>query len=135
MLTGKSLLAKGFSKKKFQINQIIRLLLFAPIYFGYLYGLNAFLIALIIAKSIGFIIGIWTVHKYLNISFTKQLIAFIKPTAPFLMMVFFYYYFQLETNSFLLTIVFIVLEFIYLYLIKSNGMYILLNLIKNIIKW
>ena len=130
-LTAKSLLAKGFSKKKFQINQIKRLLLFAPIYFGYLYGLNAFLITLIVAKSIVFIISIWTVHKYLNISFTKQLIAFIKPTVTFLIMLFIYYYFQIETNSYLLSLIILSIQFSYLYLIKSPGLYILINLIKT----
>ena len=134
VLTGKSLLARGFSKKKFQINQMIRVLLLVPIYVGYLYGLNAFLIALIIAKSIGFIIGLLTVHIYLNISLTDQLFAFLRPVAPFLTMVFVYYYFQLETNSFLLTILFLVLEVIYLYLLKNNGLLILKDLIKNLTK-
>jgi len=131
VLTGKSLLARGFSKKKFQINQMIRVLLLVPIYVGYLYGLNAFLIALIIAKSIGFIISLFTVHTYLNISFIDQLIAFLRPIVPFLIMVLVYYYFQLETNPFLLTILFLVLEVIYLFLLKNNGLFTLKDVIKN----
>jgi O-antigen/teichoic acid export membrane protein len=130
-LMGKSLLAKGFSKEKFQYGQITRVVLLLPILFGYLYGMNTFLIVLIIAKTLGFIIGLWAVHKYLNISFTSQLTAFLKPLFPFLVMVFIYYYFQIETNSYLLSLIFLTIQFSYLYLIKSSGLYILINLIKT----
>jgi O-antigen/teichoic acid export membrane protein len=130
-LMGKSLLAKGFSKEKFQYGQITRVVLLLPILFGYLYGMNTFLIVLIIAKILGFIIGLWAVHKYLNISFTSQLTAFLKPLFPFLVMVFIYYYFQIETNSYLLSLIFLTIQFSYLYLIKSSGLYILINLIKT----
>ena len=133
-LMGKSLLAKGLSKTKFHIGQFNRVILLLPIYVGYLHGIHAFTLALVIAKGIVFIVGLWASHTYLNISFSSQLIAFLKPLLPLIAIVFIYYYAQIDINSYLLLLVFLVTQFFYLYLIKNPGLYIAMNLIKTLTK-
>jgi O-antigen/teichoic acid export membrane protein len=134
VLMGKTLLAKGFSKQKFQISQINRVIKLTPIYFGYMYDIHAFTLALVVCHGIVFLINMWTNHKYLKISFSIQLLSFLKPIIPFMIMVFVYYNFLAETNSYLLFLIFLIIQFTYLYLLKNPGMYIVINLIKGYIK-
>jgi amino acid transporter len=99
-----------------------------------MYDIHAFTLALVVCHGIVFLINMWTNHKYLKISFSIQLLSFLKPIIPFMIMVFVYYNFLAETNSYLLFLIFLIIQFTYLYLLKNPGMYIVINLIKGYIK-
>jgi len=130
-LIGKSLLAMGFSKENFKLGLIRRVILLSPLYIGYLEGIHAFTIALVIAFGIAFLISLGAVQKYLNFSFTKQLCIFIIPLLPLMFMVTICYLFKIDTNTFVLFLTFLVTQFIYLFTIKNKGLYLCLNLIKS----
>lgn len=131
-LIGKSLLAKGFSREKFKLGQIRRVILLTPLYIGYLEGIHAFTIALVVAFGIAFLISLGAIHKYLNISFTKQLYMFIIPLLPLIFMITICYLFKIDTNSVVLFLTFIGIQFIYLLVIKNKGLYLCLNLLKTL---
>ena len=133
-LISKSLLAKGLSKRVFQVGQFNRVILLTPLYVGYLHGIYAFTLALVIAKSITFLVSLWASDKYLKISFFKQFKAFLVPLIPLILMVSGCYYFQLELNSYLLCLIFLVVQLTYFYLIKNPGMYLAINLVKSYTK-
>lgn len=86
-LIGKSLLAKGYSKEKFRVSQIQRVVLLSPMIFGYFYGIDSFAIALVLAGFVSFAIDMLAVQFYLGISLRQQLISFVIPTLPLLLFV------------------------------------------------
>ena len=133
-LINKSLLAKGFSKENFKLGLIRRVILLIPLYVGYLEGIHAFTMALVVCFGIAFLISLGATQKYLNFSFTKQLYIFLVPLLPLIFMVTICYLFKIETNSVVLFLTFLVTQFIYLFTIKNKGLYLCLNLIKSIKK-
>lgn len=130
-LMGKSLLAMGYSKNKFQIGQINRFILLSPIVVGYIYGnIHAFALALVIASFVGFVINLWAVDRYLHISFSLQLKKFFKPLLPLAIIIFIYEYYQIGINSILLFLFFLIIQLSYSLIIKDAGMFILINQLK-----
>lgn len=133
-LISKSLLAKGYSKQTFQFAQLRRLILLFPLVFGYFYDIYAFTTALVVAHFLGFLISIWSSHKYLNIPFTTQLTKFFVPMIPLLVMVYLNFIHFKEFNSFLLLVIFLVIQIGYFILIKSEGMYLSIGIAKSFLK-
>ena len=132
-LINKSLLGRGYSKEAFQFAQIRRVILLIPLYVGYLEGIYAFTIALVIANFVGFIISIFTTHKFLNISFKKQLSLFIVPLLPLLLLSPLYYYLLIDFNAYLLAFFFVIIQMSYSYLLKSPGLKVTIAQIKAIL--
>ena len=132
-LIGKSLLAKGFSKQAFQISQIRRVFLLTPLYFGYIYGIYAFTVALVFAHFLGFLLSIWSSHKYLNISFKTQMLSFIIPLIPLILMIGLYYYLKLDLNPYILFSMFLILQLLYTYTTKNSGLQLTINLVISIL--
>lgn len=129
-LIGKSLLAKGFSKEKFKIGQIRRVILLSPLFFGYIYGIHAFAIALVLAHFVGFLVSIFAVYKFIKIPFGLQLKSFLIPLLPVFLIIPAYYYYLNNKNSLLLLLFYLIFQLGYSILIKDPGLFIFLKQVK-----
>ena len=128
-IMGKSLLAKGFSKEKFKVSQVQRLILLSPIIVGFYYGLTEFTVMLVIAHGIGFLINVWVVNKLLKISLRKQLLTFVKPLLPFIVLLIPFYYFNLQEHSLYFFVIFVIIQILYAYTLKLEGFLLIKNMI------
>ena len=130
-LIGKSLLAKGFSKEKFKLGLLRRIILLGPLFWAYLFGgINAFASALVIANFIGFILSLVWSHRLLHFSFFLQLKLFFQPIFPVLLMIALDLFFD-ESNSILLVLFFTVMYFAYSIITKAPGFNFLLSRLKR----
>ncbi|MBV6652951.1 MAG: lipopolysaccharide biosynthesis protein [Mameliella sp.] len=91
-IMGKSLLSKGFSKEKFQIGLLSRALMFTPIIIGFFAGLNWFVLAIVVASFLSFLINAWFVDRMINISFQAQLKIPLFTAIPLAILCFIHYF-------------------------------------------
>lgn len=132
-LMGKSLLGMGYSRLRFQISFVQRLILLTPMLVGYFYGIEIFAAAVVGAFFIGFFINAAAIDYALSISFWKQLTEFFKPTIPLLVLTMFTIFAPFEVDSFLMAIIFLLIQIIYLILIQNEGIIILRNELNSIL--
>jgi O-antigen/teichoic acid export membrane protein len=133
-LIGKSLLAKGFSKEKFKLGQIRRVILLMPLFFGYMYGIHAFSIALVLAHLLAFLISMYAVYKLIKISFSLQLKSFFIPLLPIFFIVPAYYIFFNDKSSILLFLFYLVFQLGYFVLTRDAGLFIFISQVKILTK-
>ncbi|WP_163381059.1 lipopolysaccharide biosynthesis protein [Cyclobacterium sp. SYSU L10401] len=131
-IMAQAVLAKGYSKLKFQIGLVQRLLKLSPIVFGLLYGIIEFTIAITVSSTIVFIFYAYVVDIRLNIRFLNQLKNWLFPTLIF--GVFIALFFLLDPNPWLWTFLFL---FVYMVLLKMSNhscLFFIQNTINSIVE-
>lgn len=135
-LMSRSLLSKGYSKVKFYIGLVQRLIMLIPIPIGIYYGIIGFTIAVVIATFIYFIIFIIAVKGYLNLDPFKQFRLFAIPLIPLMITIAANKILFQEISNWWLAIIFVLFQFVFLSITKDEGFKLLkresINLIKLI---
>ncbi|MCW4469562.1 lipopolysaccharide biosynthesis protein [Flavobacterium sp. MFBS3-15] len=133
-LLSKALLSKGFSKVKFNLSIVQRLIMFTPLTLGYLYNdITVFVIIMVIANVVAFIVNAYVVYRYLHLSFAKQLSGFFVPLVPLFGLYIGYKQLFPEISSWILAIIFIALQWIFFIATKNAGYQFILHELKPIV--
>lgn len=134
-LLGRAILAKGYSKLKFRISQVQRLLLLMPLIVGYFYNITVFTLALVLFYFIGMVFNAYVVCNKLEISFMWLTKIFLKPLLPLVIFVVISNYYIQYVSSFYMAILFVASSILYLYLLKDEGLkYVFFELKKSFYK-
>lgn len=120
-LMAQAVLASGFSKLKFQIGLLQRLLKLMPIFFGYWLGVIEFSIAVVFASTSVFVVYAYVVHKKLNLNFGRQMKNIFVPNILFMIFILFFMLFREFINPWLFSLIFIVSQITYLKLIQNES--------------
>lgn len=131
IIAGKTLLAKGYSKLKFQITLLQRVLLLSPLLVGLYSNEFYFSVAVVLATFFGLLINMYMVSIKLKIDFLKQVVLVTKELIVVIIFVVIYAYEIVEVLPIVYAVFFLVIQFVYLYLTKSIGFKIALNEIKS----
>lgn len=121
-LMGKALLSKGYSKIKFKVSLIQRVLMLSPMIFGFFYGIEIFTLAVVITASINFLISSYLLDYVIGLSFYTQIYSFVKPLIPLMFLVPIKLVFFPNLNSMIGAAAFLVFQLLYLILIKDSGL-------------
>lgn len=120
-MMGKAVLAKGYSKLKFNIGLIQRLLKTTPIVFGLLFGIKEFAIAVVAASTLVFFVYSIVLDKRMQLSFWFQVKNLLIPNLVFFCFLIFSLLFEKNVNQWLITILFLITHVIYIKLIKHES--------------
>ena len=116
-----AILAKGYSKFKFKIGLIQRVLMLVPICIGYFYGISEFTAAVVITYYIVFLLYLIAMEKKMNIKFWIQLKNFIVPNLLFFVFIIFDYLNGINLNRWAITITFLVLHIVFMKIINHES--------------
>lgn len=133
-LMANAVLAKGFSKLKFKIGIIQRLLKLTPIFFGLYFGILEFTVAVVAAVTIVFFVYSYVVYLKLNISFAKQVLNFLTPLIPFIIFILLFKIFKIDLSNWLIAFSYVVCNIIFLKYIKHQSFTLIYNTLNNIYK-
>jgi O-antigen/teichoic acid export membrane protein len=120
-IMGSALLAKGYSKFKFKVGLIQRVLMLFPISIGYFYGISEFTAATVITFYIVFLLYLLAMDKKMNIKFWIQLKNAIIPNLLFLIFIILDYTTGINIYRWLIVVLFIVLQLVFLKIIKHES--------------
>jgi O-antigen/teichoic acid export membrane protein len=120
-MMGKAVLAKGYSKLKFNIGLIQRLLKTTPIVFGLLFGIKEFAIAVVASSTLVFFVYSIVLDKRLQLSFWLQVKNLLIPNLVFFCFLIFSVLFEKNVNQWGITILFLITHVIYIKLIKHES--------------
>lgn len=126
-MMGKAVLAKGFSKLKFNIGLIQRLLKLLPIVFGLLYGIEEFAFTVVVASTLVFFVYSSILHYKLKLNFWLQVKSLLVPYTVFIIFMMIYLFFNQQINAWIVTILFLVSHLIFIYLIKHESFLFIKN--------
>lgn len=133
-MMGKAVLAKGFSKLKFKIGIIQRLLKLAPIAAGFYFGILEFAITVVIASTMVFFVYSAVLHYKLQINFWKQVEELLVPNLLFITFIIISRFMYSHVNDWLLALLFLILNLSYLKLINHESFKLILNTLNYIYK-
>jgi len=126
-MMGKAVLAKGFSKLKFNIGLIQRLLKLLPIVFGLLYGIEEFAFTVVVASTLVFFVYSSILHYKLKLNFWLQVKSLLVPNTVFIIFMMIYLFFNQLINAWIITILFLVTHLIFIHLIKHESFFFIKN--------
>ena len=132
-LIARSIISKGFSKVKFKMGIIQRILLLLPFPLALLYGINFFAFGIVLAKLTILIVYVFFAVNYLKISLKKLLLNIFKPFIPLLICVIVLGYILdfKNINPIINTIIFIVFQISVLIIIKHPIVQFVNEILKN----
>lgn len=131
-MMAQAVLAKGFSKLRFKLGLIQRLLKLAPMIFGYFFGIVNFAYAVVIVATLVFFIYAFVMESKFQISFAKQVKELLLPNIIFGIFLLFYHLFREDINAWAYAAGFVVCNGLFLYLIKHESLTVLSNNLKVI---
>ncbi|MEQ8909254.1 MAG: lipopolysaccharide biosynthesis protein [Vicingaceae bacterium] len=128
LLIGNALKSKGLGKEKFKISLWVRFLQLIPLFVAYHLGFREFLIATVIVNYLITLSNIIYLCRFLRASTFHHILKSFEGIVPLALVVFSYYFFELEALSslLLLAIVFIISYLAYAAAIKIEGFYYIL---------
>lgn len=126
-LMTKALLSKGYSKQKFRISIVQRLIMLLPLVVGFYYGIEEFALAVVIAGLFYFVYFSYMIKYYLNLSFWYHLRLALLPWLTLIVIIVCNYLFFSIENSYVLTITFIFSQVLFLKAIKDQGFIVVKN--------
>ena len=130
-MMGKAVLAKGYSKLKFKIGLIQRLLKLTPIAVGLYYGIKEFAVTVVIASTIVFFVYALILNSKLKISFWTQVKNLLIPNTVFLIFMGANYFYEEIFNQWLITLVFLIAHLLFVKLIKHESYSFLTRMINQ----
>lgn len=126
-IMAQAVLAKGYSKLKFKIGLIQRLLKLTPIAFGFWFGdVKIFCFAMVGSATTVFFVYSYVVYKKLKISFVAQMRNFFVPNILFFVFLILFLVYRENINTWWYAISMIFLQMIYLKLLNHES-YILIS--------
>ena len=131
-MMGKAVLAKGFSKLKFKIGLIQRVLKLSPIAFGLFYGINEFAVAVVVASTIVFFVYAIILHKKLGLNFGIQCRNLLVPNLVFFSIVFVDVISKSMINNWSLLGLFFISHLLYLMVLKHESYYFIIRIFKQL---
>jgi len=128
-----SFLSKGKSKQNFYIGLFRKSFLIIPFYFGYIYGLYEFTIALVILNYFLTITNILFAGSFVGLSIRKHFVKILEGLFPLVMLIVVYSLLDpsLPWIRILLTLGYVVFYLLFNYLVKSEGLPFVWN---NVVK-
>lgn len=134
-MMSKALLAKGFSKLRFKVGLIQRLLMLLPIVFGLLFGIKEFAMGIVGASFAIFVLFLLVVDKKLNISFKFQFKNILVPSVVFIIFMALYYFFRdSNISEWEFVVYFMIAHFIYIKWIGHESFSFLVDTIRSLVK-
>lgn len=130
-MMGKAVLAKGYSKLKFNMGLMQRLLKLMPIVFGFYFGIHEFAMAVVVAATSVFFVNSFIIHYKLKLNFWRQVKSLFVPNLFFLFFLLIDVFYRQYTNQWLITVSFLGLHLIYIKTIKHESFTFLLRLINQ----
>jgi chromate transport protein ChrA len=127
-------LAKGYSKLKFKIGLIQRLLKLTPIALGLFYGLMAFTWGMVLASLLVILMFFIVFHIKLKVNFWTQIKNFLLPNIIFIIFMILHLFYKDHINQWLFVFLFLVSHIVFVMLIKHESYVFIKNLILRIIK-
>lgn len=132
-MMGKAVLAKGYSKLKFNIGLIQRLLKLMPILFGFLFGIKEFAIAVVVASTLVFFVYSIILDKRLKLRFWLQVKNLILPNLIFFSFIIIHYFYGDNINQWVVVILFLIIHLLYIKLINHESYAFLCSTLKKAI--
>lgn len=132
-MMGKAVLAKGFSKLKFNIGLLQRLLKLMPIAFGLWYGINEFAYAVVIVSTLVFFVYAAILHYKLKLNFMKQVKNLIVPNTIFLIFILIYLVYPNHINQWVITTLFLLFHLVFIKIIKHESFIFLTNTVQKLV--
>ena len=133
-ILNKAILSKGYSKLKFKVLFVTRILYLFSMPFGYYYGVEAFAIAFVAIRFITISIN-WIYFKdKLEVNLINILKTIMFPLGIMLFWVGVYYSGLLIMPNYVYLILFLLSYFIILYIVKNSGLLFTLNEIQKLQK-
>lgn len=133
-MMGKAILSKGYSKLHFNFGLLARSLRLLSIVGGVLYGINELALGIVVASISIFIIEMIILDRKLKIDFWTQLKAFIIPNLVFFVFFIVHLLYNEIISSWIFGLGFIVLHILFLFIIKHESIYFVINIIQKSIK-
>lgn len=133
-MMGRAILAKGYSKLKFTTGLLQRLFKLLPIAVGLFYGIEEFAIAMVISSLLTFVVLSIIYENKLEIKFWLQIKNFIIPNLIFIIFMICHYYFKDFINQWFFAIAFLILQTIFMIVIKHDSYLFVKSNIKRFFK-
>jgi hypothetical protein len=131
-MMAQAVLAKGFSKLRFQLGLIQRLMKLAPMIVGYFFGIVNFAYAVVVVATLVFFIYAYVMESKFHIGFMKQVKELLVPNIVFGIFLVFYHLFREDINAWIYAGGFVICNGLFLYLIKHESLTVVLNNAKTI---
>lgn len=120
-LMGQGILAKGYSKLRFNIGLIQRLFKLTPIILGLFYGIEIFTLGMVISSVLVLLLFFIIYQKVFNYSFFRQFKNFLIPNVVFISFVISHYMFPNILQNWVFALVFLFIHCFYLISIKHES--------------
>jgi O-antigen/teichoic acid export membrane protein len=132
-MMAQAVLAKGYSKLKFNIGLIQRFLKLTPIAFGLLFGnVEIFAMAVVGASTTVFFVYAFVVHKRLNLDFGRQMKDFFVPNILFFAFIAIFYFFREYINPWIYAALFFISNMAFLKILKHESYYLIKDTFKSV---
>lgn len=130
-MMAQAVLAKGYSKLKFKIGLVQRVLKLAPIAFGLLYGITEFAIAVVVASTIVFFFYAAVLNKKLQLSFWLQVKNLLVPNLVFFIFMLIHFVFSQHFDAWVASALFLITHIIFIKVIKHESYFFIHNIFKT----
>lgn len=120
-IMAKALLAKGYSKYRFKIGLLQRIVMLLPISVGFFWGINAFAFALVIAQYLIFLVLLVAIHHKLHIDFWMQVRNVVIPNLLFFATISIDKFLGINLNRWLIVSFFMFSQILYLKAMKHES--------------
>jgi O-antigen/teichoic acid export membrane protein len=133
-IMGRAIMAKGYSKLKFTTGLLQRVFKLSPIAVGLFYGIEEFATAMVISSLLAFLALSKIYENKLGINFWVQIKNFLVPNLFFIIFIILHYYFQDVINQWLFAGFFLLLQTLYIILIRHDSYLFVKNNFNKILK-
>lgn len=122
VLMGKSMLSMGYSKEKFLVSLMHRVITLTPLIVGLYSDITTFALAVVVAFFVSFLLNAYLVDRMIKINFWKQLILFLKPLIPLLVIIAVVSILPFTIHPLIQALIFTVSFVVFLFIINDTGL-------------
>jgi hypothetical protein len=131
---GQGILARGYSRLRFNLGLLQRLFKLTPVALGLFYGIVIFTWGMVIASFLVLLMLIVVYKVKFNISILKQLKNFFIPNLILIVTIFLDEFFLVTTPNWVLALIFIFLHLLVLLILKHESYKFSKNILLSVIK-
>jgi len=133
-IMGRAILAKGYSKLKFTTGLLQRVFKLLPISVGLFYGIEEFAVAMVVSSLLAFFVLSKIYEKKLGVNFWVQIKNFLVPNFFFIIFIMLHYYYKDVINQWLFAGFFLLIQTLYIILIKHDSYLFVKDNINKVLK-
>jgi O-antigen/teichoic acid export membrane protein len=133
-IMGRAILAKGYSKLKFTTGLLQRVFKLLPISVGLFYGIEEFAVAMVVSSLLAFFVLSKIYEKKLGVNFWVQIKNFLVPNFFFIIFILLHYYYKDVINQWLFAGFFLLIQTLYIILIKHDSYLFVKDNINKVLK-